>query len=162
MTRLFHVLALLLLLAAIAFDVFVGAPEPVNLDPEAGLIGVVEAAGLRYDDRRRILGDGTEFVFSQAGCAAPIRIRLFPSIHRDAERARAWSREQGPKSFLVYRGEKIGDDAFVLTIHWAAVKAAILFRLARKSPWDSNLLAVAAPQDCATPTIDWLHLLQKD
>ena len=162
MRRLFHVFALLLLLGAIAFDVLVGAPAPLSIDPEARLIGVVEAAGWRYDDRLRILGDETELVFTQAGCAMPIRIRLFPSLHRDAERARAWIREQGPKSFLVYRGNKIGDDAFDLTFHWAAAKAAVLLRLARKSVWDSNLLAVAAPQDCATPTIDWSHLLQKD
>lgn len=159
MNWLFHFSAAALLLATIAFDILVVASAPATLDAEARLIHVVEAAGLRYDGKKRIF-DYEEYAFIPPNCATSLKVRLFPSIHRDRERARAWTQEEGRGAFLIYRGALASGDAGALTLAWLKAKAAILIRLDHKSAWDANLLGVAAPIDCAKPKIDWAKLLQ--
>ncbi len=158
MTRLFHVFASLLLLAAIAFHQWAPAPRPVELDPEARLIGVVTAAGLGYDGKRPFLEGGAEYAFSTSTCPAPLKIRLFRSIHRDAGRIQDALRVAKGRSFLIYRGQPLDGGVAALMARWALSKAAILSRLERPNPWDSAVLAVF-PGHCPAPLVDWRGLM---
>ena len=154
MTRIYHILAGLLLALALFLSLDEGRPGGLP-DPNNQIIMGFKRAGFSLLAIRRT-AFGQDFVFERPDCAVPANVLLLETVHRDATQAIAAIPHDDAEPIFVYGGSIVTDLGWAdIGRLWLGRKVRVALGLAPASPWDSTALAVFIPRSCPEAAVDW-------